>query len=66
MLSSKEKFLNKRQPYQPVQLPHEFSDEEMARDWTLSQKDQELIELLVAKFKILRGFTILHDKKFKI
>lgn len=30
-----------RKRYQPVTLPHDFSDEEMARDWTLSDADQK-------------------------
>lgn len=36
-----EKFLTQRQRYQPVTLPQDFSDEEMARDWTLSEADQK-------------------------
>jgi hypothetical protein len=35
-----EKFLTQRQRYQPVTLPQDFSDEEMARDWTLSEADK--------------------------
>lgn len=38
-----ENFLNQRQRYQPVTLPQDFSDEEMARDWTLSKNDQQEI-----------------------
>ena len=37
---SQEKFLSRRQRSQPIVLPEEFSDEEMARDWTLSAPDR--------------------------
>ena len=42
-MSAKEQFLSKRERYQPISLPQEFSDEEMARDWTLSEEDREEI-----------------------
>ena len=42
-MTAKERFLNQRQRYRPVTLPQDFSDEEMARDWTLSQTDQKEI-----------------------
>ncbi len=42
-MTANEKFLNQRQRYQPVTLPQDFSDEEMARDWTLSEADQQEI-----------------------
>jgi hypothetical protein len=35
-----EQFLSKRQRYQPISLPQNFSEEEMARDWTLSDSDR--------------------------
>ncbi|WP_255360557.1 hypothetical protein [Methylobacter sp. BBA5.1] len=35
-MTAHEKFLPQRQRYQPVTLPQDFSDEEMVRDWTLS------------------------------
>jgi hypothetical protein len=41
---TKEHFLSKRQRYQPIALPQHFSDEEMARDWTLVEGDQHEIE----------------------
>ena len=31
-------FLSKRQRYQQVPLPDEFSDEELARDWTVYRR----------------------------
>jgi len=40
-MTANEKFLTQRQRYQPVTLPQDFSDEEMARDWTLSEADQK-------------------------
>jgi hypothetical protein len=39
-MSSKEQFLSPRTRTQPIPLPQEFSDEEMARDWTLSEADR--------------------------
>lgn len=42
-MTAKEQFLSQRQRYQPIPLPQEFSDEEMARDWTLSERDREEI-----------------------
>ncbi|WP_020157083.1 hypothetical protein [Methylobacter marinus] len=35
-MTAHEKFLPQRQRYQPVTLPQDFSDEEMVRDWMLS------------------------------
>jgi Domain of unknown function (DUF4158) len=35
-----EQFLSKRQRYQPVAFPQHCSEEEMARDWTLSDSDR--------------------------
>jgi hypothetical protein len=36
-MPTKEQFLSLRQRYRPIALPQEFSGEEMARDWTLSE-----------------------------
>lgn len=43
-MTAKEQFLSKRQRYQPISLPQNFSDEEMARDWTLVEGDRQEIE----------------------
>jgi hypothetical protein len=43
-VTPKEQFLSKRQRYQPISLPQQFSDEEMVRDWTLSASDTQEIE----------------------
>ena len=40
-MSTQEQFLSNRQRYQPISLPQSFSDEQMVRDWTLSQEDRE-------------------------
>ena len=40
-MPANDKFLSQRQHYQPVTLPQDFSDEEMARDWTLSEMDKQ-------------------------
>ena len=38
-VTTQDQFLSKRQRYQPIALPQQFSDEEMVRDWTLSPSD---------------------------
>ena len=43
-MTTKEHFLSKRQRYQPISLPQHFSDEEVARDWTLLERDRHEIE----------------------
>lgn len=43
-MGTHEQFLSKRKRYQPIALPHEFSEEEMARDWTLSESDRAEID----------------------
>ena len=42
-MTANEGFLNQRQRHQPIKLPQDFSDEEMARDWTLSDADKKEI-----------------------
>ena len=39
-MTAEEKFLSSKKRYQPILLPKDFSDEEMARDWTLSEGDK--------------------------
>ena len=46
-MTKKEQFLSNKSRYQPISLPDEFSDEEMVRDWTLSQPDR----IMVGKFR---------------
>ena len=41
---SEDKFLSRKKRYQPVFLPQEFSDEELARDWTLWKHDLQEID----------------------
>ena len=38
-MATKNQFLSKQKRYHPISLPQEFSDEEMARDWTISEND---------------------------
>lgn len=40
-MSANEPFLSQRQRYRPLSLSRDFSDEEMARDWTLTPRDQQ-------------------------
>jgi hypothetical protein len=39
-MSTNEQFVAKPHRAQPLFLSHDFSDEEMARDWTLSAADE--------------------------
>lgn len=39
-MENQEPFITNRRRYRPVTLPRLFSDEEMARDWTLSDSDK--------------------------
>jgi len=40
-VAANEKFLTQKQRYRPVMLPQDFSDEELARDWTISENDKK-------------------------
>ena len=51
-MTPKEQFLSKRQRYQPISLPQQFSDEEMVRDWTLSASDTQEIEKYRKNFRL--------------
>jgi acyl carrier protein phosphodiesterase len=58
-MTANEKFLTQRQRYQPVALPQDFFDEEMARDWTPSEADQNaLIKRLAAYRPAATGGSI--------
>ena len=39
-MENEEPFITNRRRYRPVNLPRLFSDEEMTRDWTLSEDDK--------------------------
>jgi hypothetical protein len=43
-VTAKAQFLSKRQRYQPISLPQNFSDEEMARNWALLAGDRQEIK----------------------
>ncbi len=51
-MTANEKFLSQRQRYQPVTLPQDFSDEEMARDWTLSEADKKEVNSYRTNFRL--------------
>ena len=51
-MDAKEQFLSQRQRYQPIAFPQEFSDEEMARDWTLSESDMQEIGKYWKSFRL--------------
>jgi len=42
-MNGEKRFLPKRQRHRPMALPQDFSEEEMVRDWTLSEDDIEEI-----------------------
>ena len=47
-----EQFLSKRQRYQPVAVPQHVSEEDMARDWTLSDSDRAEIRKHRTSFRL--------------
>ena len=48
-------FLSKRQRYQQAPLPDEFSDEELARDWTLSSADLKFLASFNRRYRVLNA-----------
>ncbi|EPG3590012.1 DUF4158 domain-containing protein, partial [Klebsiella pneumoniae] len=57
-VSANERFLTQRQRYQPVTLPQDFSDEEMARDWTLTTSDLQEIGRYRARSRLFIAIQI--------
>lgn len=56
---SQEKFLSNRQRYKPIALPEDFSDEEMARDWTISASDRAvLLEHIQKRYRPWSGIQL--------
>ena len=51
-MSRHDQFLSSRKRYQPITLPQEFSDEEMARDWILSAEDCTEIGKVSTTFRL--------------
>lgn len=51
-MTAKEQFLPNQKRYHPISLPSDFSDEEMARDWTLSQEDKQEITKYQNRFRL--------------
>ena len=51
-MTAKEHFLSRHRRYQPVSLPQDFSDEEMVRDWTLSDNDKQEISKYRKNFRL--------------
>lgn len=64
-MTNKEKFLSQRQRYQPITLPEEFSDEEMARDWTLSELDQQEIGKYRRQFRLYIAIQICAVSRYR-
>ncbi len=57
-MSTQEKFLSQRERYKPISLPEEFSDEEMARDWTLSDEDKQEVSKYRKNFRLFIAVQI--------
>jgi len=55
-MTVKEQFLTNQQRYQSLMLPQRFSDEEMVRDWTLSQRDCQVVNKYRKQYRL--GFAI--------
>lgn len=51
-MSTQEQFLSQRQRYQAISLPESFSDEQMVKDWTLSENDREAISKYRKMFRL--------------
>ena len=51
-MSTEEKFLSNRRRYQPISLPQECSDEEVTRDWTLSEQDKQEISRYNSNYRL--------------
>ena len=51
-MTSKERFLPNQKRSQPISLPQEFSDEEMVRDWTLSEIDKAEINKYRSTYRL--------------
>ena len=51
-VTSKDRFLSSRQRYQPIALAEDFSNEEMARDWTLSVDDRAVLDRSQKRFRL--------------
>ena len=57
-MTAQEKFLSKRQRYQPISLPQSFSDEQMVKDWSLSESDREEIGKYRKNFRLFIAIQI--------
>jgi TnpA family transposase len=57
-VTAQERFLSQRQRYQPISLPQHFSDEEMARDWTLFERDRHEIARYRKDFRLYMAIQI--------
>ena len=57
-MNPQEQFLSNRQRYQPITLPQEFSDEELVRDWTLSEDDRQEVEKYRKSYRLSMAIQI--------
>jgi hypothetical protein len=57
-VATQEQFLSKRQRYQPISLPQDFSDEELARDWPLTEGDQVEIGKYRKSFRLYMAIQL--------
>ena len=57
-MNTREQFLSQRQRYRPIALPQNFSDEQMVKDWTLSESDKEEISKYRQNFRLFIAIQI--------
>lgn len=57
-MTKPEQFLSQRQRYQPISLPQSFSDEQMVKDWTLTELDREEIGKYRKNFRLFIAVQI--------
>ena len=53
-MTDKERLLPNQKRAQPISLPQEFTDEEMVRDWTLSETDKAEINKTRTVFRVFK------------
>ena len=57
-VSRQEQFLSNRQRYQPISLTQTLSDEELAKDWTLSECDKQEVRKYRKQYRLTVAIQI--------
>jgi len=63
-MTAKDQFLSKQKRYHPISLPQEFSDEEMARDWTISENDIDEINKHRTRYRLFIAIQLCSVRLF--